>query len=259
MAKTGSYIKLDRGLKRNPLWLEKPFSKGQAWVDLLMLAQGVELEKHYRGHVQHQKTGTVYTSINYLSTRWGWYRTKVYRFFDTLINLEMVEIQGWSRNDTSKRSRNDTSDSTKNSTTNGTIITIVNWALYQDSSTKDDTKDDAKDDTPNDTTKCSRNDTHNIKHIRESNIRESKKNKPPKSPKGDSSPVGEGETGETENGELYDSPIGKVKRGTDRFRNVSHLILDDTEGTLDDIPVMYRDGTYQNFKTFADYKAWRNQ
>ena len=234
MAKTGSYIKLDRGLKRNPLWLEKPFSKGQAWVDLLMLAQGVELEKHYRGKVQHQKTGTVYTSINYLSTRWGWYRTKVYRFFETLINLEMVEIQGWSRNDTSKRSRNDTSDSTKNSTTNGTIITIVNWALYQDGSTKDDTKDDAKDDTPNDTTKCSRNDTHNIKHIRESNIRESKKNKPPKSPKGDNAP-------------------SEPKRGTNAFRAKSHLLLKKDEGTLDDIPIEYRDGTFGTFTNFADY------
>ena len=59
MAKTGSYIKLDRGLKNNSLWLEKPFSKGQAWVDLLMLAQGIEMDKHSRGQIQHMKPGVV--------------------------------------------------------------------------------------------------------------------------------------------------------------------------------------------------------
>ena len=32
------YIKLHRSLMDNPLWTEKPFSRGQAWVDLLMLA-----------------------------------------------------------------------------------------------------------------------------------------------------------------------------------------------------------------------------
>ena len=31
------------------------------------------------------------------------------------------------------------------------------------------------------------------------------------------------------------------------------------EGTVEDIPLKYRDGTYQNFKTYAEYWDWMNQ
>ena len=226
MAKTGSYIKLDRGLKKNSLWLEKPFSKGQAWVDLLLLAQGIDKDKEYRGKVQNMKSGVVYTSILYLSDRWGWYRSKVYRFLETLIDLGMVEIQGWTRNDTTKRTQN----STRNSTTNGTIIRIVNWASYQDGSTNNSTNNR----TPNSTTKRTRNDTHNIKHTE--NVHTEKANRKKKSLRSD-------------------CPSDRPERGTDEFRNKSHLLLTADEGTADDIPMRYRD----QFKTFADYWGYRNQ
>lgn len=226
MAKTGSYIKLDRGLKKNSLWLEKPFSKGQAWVDLLLLAQGIDKEKEYRGKIQSMKPGVVYTSILYLSDRWGWYRSKVYRFLENLIDLGMVEIQGWTRNDTSKRTQN----STRNSTTNGTIISIVNWASYQDGDTNNSTKNR----TPNSTTKRTRNDTHNIKHTE--NVHTEKANRNIKSLRSD-------------------CPSDRPERGTDEFRNRSHLLLKRDEGTVDDIPVRYR----EMFDNFADYWGYRNQ
>lgn len=164
MAKTGSYIKLDRGLKTNSLWLEKPFSKGQAWVDLLLLAQGVDKEKQYRGQIQHQKPGEVYTSILYLSNRWGWGRNKVYRFLELLIKSGMIEIQGRTRDGTINRTRN----GTYNGTTNGTIISIENWALYQTSETNDDTNDG----TLNGTTKRTRDGTHNRKQYTRERIKE---------------------------------------------------------------------------------------
>lgn len=225
MAKTGSYIKLDRGLKNNSLWLEKPFSKGQAWVDLLLLAQGIDKEKQYRGKIQHQKSGVVYTSIIYLSNRWGWYRAKVYRFLENLVNLGMIEIQGWTLNDT----LNDTRNSTKNSTTNGTIITIEKWAFYQ----YDGTNNSTNNDTPNDTRNDTPNDTHNRKHT-EKAYRESKQRNSRSAP---------------------DAPSGTPKRGTDEFRRVSHLLLKKDEGTVDDIPMIYRD----QFKTFSEYWEVRNQ
>lgn len=56
-----------------------------------------------------------------------------------------------------------------------------------------------------------------------------------------------------------DSPFGGYERGTDEFRNRSHLLLKPEEGTVDDIPTVYRDGTYQAFDNFADYCKWRNQ
>lgn len=233
MAKTGSYIKLDRGLKTNSLWLEKPFSKGQAWVDLLLLAQGVEMDKHYRGKVQHMKPGTVYTSILYLTNRWGWSRNKVYRFLETLVKAEMIVLNNLKPCDTLGETIERTRNGTYNGTTNGTIITIENWEVYQTKQTKDDTNDE----TVNDTTKRTRNGTHNRKHIRESNKEKAIK-EPPKSPTG----------GQT--------PTGKIpERGTDEFRRMSHVLLKEDEGTIDDIPAVYRD----MFKNFQEYWRSRNQ
>ena len=196
-------------------------------MDLLLLAQGVDKDVEYRGKIQKMKPGVVYTSILYLSERWGWYRSRVYRFLETLINLGMVEIQGWTRNDTSKRTQN----STRNSTTNGTIISIVNWASYQDGDTNNSTNNR----TLNSTTKRTRNDTHNIKYTENVHTEKVNRNK-----KGRSAPT---------------SPYGGLERGTDAFRNQSHLLLKADEGTVDDIPMAYRN----DFENFADYWGYRNQ
>ena len=123
MAKTGSFIKLDRGLKTNTLWLEKPFSKGQAWVDLLLLAQGIEKEKQYRGQIQRMEPGTVYTSIRYLEKRWGWSRNKVYRFFEFLIGEGMIAVKGWDGRNIATEHSNGTKNETRNGTQGRNIVT----------------------------------------------------------------------------------------------------------------------------------------
>ena len=230
MAKTGSYIKLDRGLKKNSLWLEKPFSKGQAWVDLLLLAQGVEVDKHYRGRIQHQDPGTVYTSILYLTDRWGWSRNKVYRFLKSLEQAEMISFVVQKPSDTVGETIKRTRNGTYSGTTNGTIISIVNWEMYQYCDTNSGTKNE----TPNGTTKRTSNGTHNRKHIRESNKEKAINNK------SRSAPVSSSE---------------EPRRGTDEFRNRTHLLLKRDEGTVDDIPVRYR----EMFDNFADYWGYRNQ
>ena len=68
----------------------------------------------------------------------------------------------------------------------------------------------------------------------------------------------EGKKGTEEKEErlFFDSPIGRVKRGTDAFRNVSHLILKPEEGTADDIPMSYRELCKNDFKV---YWGHRNQ
>jgi hypothetical protein len=52
-----------------------------------------------------------------------------------------------------------------------------------------------------------------------------------------------------------DSPSGIPERGTKAFKAKSHLLLKREEGTVDDIPDMYRD----MFDDFARYYDWRNQ
>lgn len=52
-----------------------------------------------------------------------------------------------------------------------------------------------------------------------------------------------------------DSPLGIPKRGTDEFRAKSHIYLQEDEGTLDDIPLRYRD----MFNNFQEYWRYKNQ
>ena len=67
------YIYLHKKLLDHWLWQDKPFSKGQAWIDLLMLANYADKKKMHRGKLITCKRGTVNYSIAELSERWGWH------------------------------------------------------------------------------------------------------------------------------------------------------------------------------------------
>lgn len=127
------WIKLHRKLMDSPMWTAEPFTKGQAWVDLLMLAQYED--------VNNLRKGSVYKSKNFLANRWKWDRRKVDRFLD--------DLEHGTRNGASIR--------TINRAKNGTIVTIENWAKYQVDGTRDGTR------------KCTRNCTEN--GIQNKNIR----------------------------------------------------------------------------------------
>lgn len=146
------WIKLDRKILDNCLWNDKPFTKGQAWVDLLLLADYEDNTGLYRGGIKHYKSGVVYRSIKYLAVRWGWSRDKVRRYLKNLENEEMVVV---------------------NATTNDTTITIVNWAFFQGGNTTDKT--------PNKTTgKATHNTTDNTTdktHTRNKEYKEYKEEK----------------------------------------------------------------------------------
>ena len=106
----GSYIKLDRGICNNWVWGEKPFSPGQAWVDLLLMAAWKTEPRNWKGAFIKQYRGEVFTSIVALADRWGWNRKKVRRF------LAILESDGMC---------------TLNSLPKGTLVTIENYAKYQ--------------------------------------------------------------------------------------------------------------------------------
>ena len=109
MSKQG-YIKLDRSLQNNWIWQEKPFSKGQAWVDLIMLANHKDKKELHGGKIVEYKRGVVNRSISYLADKWGWDRRKVSRFLSVLESDRMVFVNG---------------------TTHGTTITVVNYDNFQ--------------------------------------------------------------------------------------------------------------------------------
>ena len=76
------WITVDRQLFDHWIWAEKPFSRGQAWIDLIGLANFKDEKTPYRNQIISCKRGTVYRSISYLSRRWGWSRDKTRNFQD---------------------------------------------------------------------------------------------------------------------------------------------------------------------------------
>lgn len=104
-----SFVPLYRSLQAHWLWQEKPFSKGQAWIDLLMSANHTDKKQMLRGKVVTCKRGDVNLSMLELSKKWGWDRSKVKRFLETLEADGMVTV---------------------NATTQRTTITIENYSTY---------------------------------------------------------------------------------------------------------------------------------
>lgn len=105
-----AYIYLDRQIQYHWTYQDKPFSKGLAWIDLLMLADYYDHSKLWRGRTEEFKRGDVNRSITFLAERWGWSRNKVKRFLNDLETDGMVTVKG---------------------TTRRTVITIVNYGVYQ--------------------------------------------------------------------------------------------------------------------------------
>lgn len=105
------WIKIHRDLLDNELWSDKPFTKGQAWVDLLLLANHKDKNVLIGGHTEMVERGSFITSELKLMERWGWGRKKVKLFLNFLESQKMIE-----RNANNKR----------------TAITIVNYGFYQD-------------------------------------------------------------------------------------------------------------------------------
>lgn len=109
------YIKLHRQIEDSWLWNEKPFSKGQAWIDLLLLANHSDHKEMRNGELTEYKRGQVCRPMTELAERWGWDRRTVKRFLDVLSADGMLSVT-----------------SSANGTTRGTLITIENYGIYQD-------------------------------------------------------------------------------------------------------------------------------
>ena len=106
------------------MWGAKPYSPGQAWIDLLFAANYTDKTTVLRGEVVTCKRGDVNLSMLELGNRWGWERGKVKRFLSKLEADGMVTV---------------------NATTRRTTITIENYSFYNDSRTTERTTDTTTD------------------------------------------------------------------------------------------------------------------
>lgn len=92
------------------LWLAEPFTRGQAWLDLIGLARFQDGFIFKRGIKVEIKRGQVPYSKSELADRWQWSRGKVRRFLMDLQNEHQIDQQ-------------------KNNVT--TLISIINYDRYQ--------------------------------------------------------------------------------------------------------------------------------
>lgn len=104
------WIKLHRSIQESWIWNDEPFTKGQAWVDLILLANHEDKKVPFKGEIVICKRGTVNRSVMSLAERWKWSRKKVSNF------LKILEFDGMV---------------TTKCTTKGTTITLVNYDKFQ--------------------------------------------------------------------------------------------------------------------------------
>lgn len=111
--KQQGWICLYRSLQNHWLWEDTPFSRGQAWIDLLLMAKHAPQEfLDQTGKVISGEVGYIYRSERSLAERWGWSRKKTSYFLKILDTSGMIKL-------------------VKKRASRNTTIFIVNYEEYQ--------------------------------------------------------------------------------------------------------------------------------
>lgn len=106
------WIKTYRKLQECWLWkINEPFDKRSAWVDLLLSANHADKKIFFNGKLITIERGQVLTSIRKLSEKWMWSYDKTLRY------LKLLESDGMLKKESDK---------------SRTLVTIVNYEVYQD-------------------------------------------------------------------------------------------------------------------------------
>ena len=128
------WIKLHRSLLDSDIWKmeNQPFDMRSAWIDLLMLANHEDKEIIIDYKLVTVKRGQFITSVRKLGERWKWGKDRVLKYLRILEQTGMV---------------------TRVSDTHKTLLTIVNYAKFQDCQ---DTDEDTGKDTVEDTNETQR-------------------------------------------------------------------------------------------------------
>lgn len=108
--KSKGFVALYRSIQDHWLWESGEMNDFQAWVDLLLMANHEDRKVKLSGELVIVKRGQRITSIRKLSERWNWSNTKVTRYLDLLEKDGMIE---------------------RKSDTKKTVISIVNYDVYQ--------------------------------------------------------------------------------------------------------------------------------
>lgn len=104
------WVKVHRDIQNCWIWEDKPFSRGQAFIDLILMVNHEDKKIMFNGSLIEIKRGSGITSLRKLGDNWGWSSKKVKHFLEQLQSDKMLSYK---------------SDSKK------TLVTIENYSLYQ--------------------------------------------------------------------------------------------------------------------------------
>ena len=153
--KNRGFIKIYRSIDENWVWQDKPFSKGQAFIDLILQANHKGEKFEYKGEVVEGERGKIYRSISYFAERWGWSRWRTTRFFSALESDGMLHIER---------------------TSNRTVLTLINYDDFQDRRTSDLSVNQQQTDSEPTENQQQTNTYKNVKNVK--NVKKNKKAAP---------------------------------------------------------------------------------
>ena len=134
------WFSIYRSFLSSDLWLSERFTRGQAWVDLIGLANHKLHGFRTRGIWVTIKRGQLGWSTRELADRWSWSPTMVKRFLLELKREAQIDAQF---------------------TNVTTIITIINYDEYQQSEAQNETEKERKQDTEKDQPNTNNNNNNN--------------------------------------------------------------------------------------------------
>lgn len=105
------WVCIHRKIRECWIWEDKPFAMGQAWIDLLLRANHEDGKMLFDKKLITIKRGQILTSIRKLSYEWGWSKERCSHFLSLLVQDKML---------------------VKESSNRATLLTIVNYGVYQD-------------------------------------------------------------------------------------------------------------------------------
>lgn len=120
------WIKLHRAIQEHWLWDDEPFTRGQAFIDLLLMVNHKDKKIMFNGELIEVKKGSKITSLRQLSDRWKWSTNKVKKYLEQLQKDGMINYK---------------SDNKK------TLLTIENYGVYQGRGNTEETQKEHRSDT----------------------------------------------------------------------------------------------------------------
>ena len=111
MMQVVGWMKFYRKIQENWIWQsDEPYCMRSAWDYILLNANFEDVKIMRRGQLVEVKRGQMITSLRELSNEWKWSTGKVTRFLNRLEKENMI---------------------LKKDTKNGTLLTVVNYEVYQ--------------------------------------------------------------------------------------------------------------------------------